>query len=93
MNQPRGFSNQESRLLSQSHTFAIIVILDLTPYLLRLYVKSTQGSSSPSHVWLYPRIIVTNSHENTSKYVDTVTFFQKKNKKKILINKLKVIDP
>ena len=30
-----------------------------------------------SHVWLYPRIIVSRSHENTSKYVDTVTFFQK----------------
>ena len=29
--------------------------------------------------WLYPRIIVTKSYENTSKYVDTVTlFFQKK---------------
>ena len=39
----------------------------LTPYLLR------------SHVWLYPRIIVSKSHENTSKYVDTVTFFAKKN--------------
>ena len=30
-----------------------------------------------SHVWHYPRIIVTKSHENTSKYVDTMTFFQK----------------
>ena len=30
-----------------------------------------------SHVWLYPRIIVTKSHENSSKYVDTVTFFPK----------------
>ena len=38
----------------------------LTPHLLR------------SYVWLYPRIIVSNSHENTSKYVDTVTFFAKK---------------
>ena len=38
----------------------------LTPHLLR------------SHVWLYPRIIVSKSHENTSKYVDTVTFFAKK---------------
>ena len=28
-------------------------------------------------VWLiYPRIIVSKSHENTSKYVDTVTFFK-----------------
>ena len=34
----------------------------LTPHLLR------------SYVWLYPRIIVSKSHENTSKYVDTVTF-------------------
>ena len=39
----------------------------LTPHLLR------------SYVWLYPRIIVSKSHENTSKYVDTVTFFAKKN--------------
>ena len=30
-----------------------------------------------SHVWLYPRIIVSKSHENTSKYVDTVTLFAK----------------
>ena len=37
----------------------------LTPLLLR------------SHVWLYPRIIVSKSHENTLKYVDTVTLFSK----------------
>ena len=37
----------------------------LTPHLLR------------SHVWRYPRIIVSKSHENTSKYVDTVTLFAK----------------
>ena len=37
----------------------------LTPNLLR------------SHVWLYPRIIVSMSHENTSKYVDTVNLFAK----------------
>ena len=37
----------------------------LTPHLLR------------SYVWLYPRIIVSKFHENTSKYVDTVTFFAK----------------
>ena len=37
----------------------------LTPHLLR------------SHVWLYPRIIVSKSHENTSKYADTVNFFAK----------------
>ena len=37
----------------------------LTPYLLR------------SHVWLYPRIIVSKSYENTLKYVDTVTLFAK----------------
>ena len=36
-----------------------------TPHLLR------------SHVWRYPRIIVSKSHENTSKYVDTVTIFAK----------------
>ena len=32
----RRFSNHESRLLSWSHTCAIIVLLDLTPYLLSL---------------------------------------------------------
>ena len=37
----------------------------LTPRLLR------------SYVWLYPRIIVSMSHENISKYVDTVTLFAK----------------
>ena len=37
----------------------------LTPCLLR------------SHVWLYPRIIVSKSNKNTSKYVDTVTLFSK----------------
>ena len=37
----------------------------LTPHMLRL------------HVWLYPRIIVSKSHENTSKYVDTVNLFAK----------------
>ena len=37
----------------------------LTPHLLR------------SHVCLYPRIIVSKSHENTSKYVDTVNLFAK----------------
>ena len=37
----------------------------LTPSLLR------------SYVWLYPRIIESKSHENTSKYVDTVTLFSK----------------
>ena len=40
-----------------------------------------------SHVRLYPRIIVSNSHGNTSKYVDTVTTFQKLNKK---VNDLKM---
>ena len=37
----------------------------LTPHLLR------------SHVWLYARIIVSKSYENTLKYVDTVTLFAK----------------
>ena len=39
--------------------------MTLTPHLLT------------SHVWLYPRIIVSKSHENTSKYVDTVNLFAK----------------
>ena len=37
----------------------------LTPCLLR------------SHVWLYPRIIVSKSHDNTSMYVDTMINFAK----------------
>ena len=37
----------------------------LTPCLLR------------SHVWLYPRIIMSKSHDNTSMYVDTVINFAK----------------
>ena len=36
-----------------------------------------------SHVWHYPRIIVTKSHENTSKYVDTVTFFKNLNQRSL----------
>ena len=44
----------------------------LTPHLLR------------SYVWLYPRIIVSKSHENTWKYVDTVTFFAKKLEPKVI---------
>ena len=27
------------------------------------------------HVWLYPRVIVSKSHENIFKYVDTITLF------------------
>ena len=80
----RQFSNHESRLLSRSHTCAIIVILDLTPYLLRWEKRSLtpRWPLTPhllrTHVWLYPaRIIVSKSHENTSKYVDTVTLFAK----------------
>ena len=34
-------------------------------------------SINQSHVWFYPRIIVSKSYENTSKYVDTVTIFPK----------------
>ena len=38
-------------------------------------------TSVRSHVQLYPRIIVSKSHGNTSKYVDTVTIFQNINQK------------
>ena len=87
----RRFSNHESRLLSRSHTFAVIVILDLKihesmwihwPFFSK---NLNQRSLTPrwpltpsllkSHVWLYPRIIVSKSHENTSMYVDTVINF------------------
>ena len=33
-------------------------------------------SFDPTSVGLYPRIIVSKSHENTSKYLDTLTIFQ-----------------
>ena len=46
-------------------TWFMIPRWPLTPHLLR------------SHVRLYPRIIVSNSHKNTSKHVDTVTLFSK----------------
>ena len=42
-----------------------------------------------SHVWLYPRIIVYKSHENTSKYVDTVIlFFKNLNQRSLPIDDL-----
>ena len=70
-----------------SPTFAIthfcnIVISDLVPY-----QNMNQRSLTPrwslnpsllgSRVWHYPRIIVSKSHEITSKCVDTVTLFSK----------------
>ena len=47
--------------------------------------RSLTPSLLGSHVWLYPRIIVPKSHENTWKSEDTVTVFQK--------IKPKIIDP
>ena len=88
----RRFSNHVSRLLSRSHTFAIIVILDLKihqsmwihwPFSKNLNQRSLtpRWPLTPcllrSHVWLYPRIIVSKSHDNTSLYVDTVINFAK----------------
>ena len=90
--QTRRFSNHESRLLSRSHTFAIIVIFNrfenTSKYVdtLTLFSKNlNQRSLTPrwpltpcllrSHVWLYPRIIVSKSHDDTSMYVDTVINF------------------
>ena len=46
-----------------------------------------------SYVWLYPRIIVSKSHENTSKYVDTVTFLCKKKIEPKVIDPLMTFDP
>ena len=53
----------------------------LTPRLLR------------SHVWLYLRIIKSKSHENTSKYVDTVTFFCKNLNQRSLTPALSIVRP
>ena len=36
------------------------------------------------HMWLYPRIIVTKSRENISKYVDTVTILPKTIEPKVI---------
>ena len=36
-----------------------------------------------SHVWLYPRIIVSKSHKNTLKYVDTDPFFKNLNQRSL----------
>ena len=90
----RRFSNHVSRLLSRSHTFAIIAILDLKihqsmwihwPFFPKTWTKGhwplDDLAWSPcllwSHVWLYPRIIVSKSHDKTSMYVDTVINFAK----------------
>ena len=78
----RRFLNHVSRLLSRSHTFAIIVILDLKIHQSMwvhwpFFPKNlNQRSLTPrwpltpcllrSHVWLYPRIIMSKSHDNTS---------------------------
>ena len=48
----------------------------LTPHLMTPRLPLTPLLFT-SHVWLYPRIIVSKSHENMSKYVDTVTFSSK----------------
>ena len=87
----RRFSNHESRLLSQSHTYAIIVIIDLKihqsmwihwPFFSKNLNQRLLTPTWPltpcllrSHVWLYPRIIVSKFHGNTSMYVDTVINF------------------
>ena len=97
--QTRWFSNHESRLLSRSHAFAIIVILDLKihesmwiPWLffqkLEPKVIDPKMTFDPSllrsHVWFCLRIIVSKSHENTSKYVDTLTLFFQKLEPKVI---------
>ena len=90
-NKTRRFSNHESHLLSQAHTFAIIVTLDLKIHQSMwihwsFFPKTWTKGHWPlhdlwppcllrSHVWLYPRIIVSKSHDNTSMYVDTVINF------------------
>ena len=93
VSETRWFLNHESRLLSPSHTFAVIIILDLKihqsiwihwpffPQNLNQRSLTPRWPLTPSllrsHVSFYPRIIVSKSHENTSKYVDTVTLFSK----------------
>ena len=57
-----GYSDPFCKNLNQR---SMTPIWPLTPHLLR------------SHVWLYPRIIVSKSHGNTSMYADTVINFTK----------------
>ena len=89
----RRFSNHVSRLLLQSHTFAIIILLHLKihqsmwihwPFFPKTWNQRSLTPRWPltpcllrSHVWLYPRIIVSKSHDNTLMYVDTVINFAK----------------
>ena len=44
-----------------------------------LYSKTPNGPLTPFllslQVWLYPRVIMSKSHENTSMYADTVIMF------------------
>ena len=60
-----GYSDYFSKALTKRSMTQITPRWSLTPLLLR------------SHGWLYPRIIVSNSHENTSKHVHTLTFFSR----------------
>ena len=86
----RRFSNHESRLLSRAHfcNHCNIRLENTSKYVdtLILFSKNlNQRSLTPtwpltpcllrSHVSLYPRIIVSKSHDNTSMYVDTVFNF------------------
>ena len=63
------------------------MVIDQSMWIQWLFFKSlTKRSMTPrwplnplllrSHVWLYPRIIVSKSHENISKCVDTMIIFQ-----------------
>ena len=55
-----------SHVLSKSGKYSISPKMSLTTFL-----------HSHDDVWLYPRIIVSKSHDNTSMYVDTVINFAK----------------
>ena len=84
--QTKWFSNHESRLLSRSYfcNHCNIRFENTSKYVvdtLTLFSKNlNQRSLAPrwpltpcllrSHVWLYPRITVSKSHDNTSMYVD-----------------------
>ena len=60
-----GYSDYFSKYLTKRSVTQMTPTWPLTPLLLR------------SHVQLYPQIIVSNCHKNTSKHVDTVTLFSK----------------
>ena len=77
----------QSIIMSKSHGNTSKYVDAVTIFQKKTSIKRSMTQTIPrwpltphplrSHVWLYPRITVSNPHKNMSKHVDTVTFFQK----------------